>query len=107
MARWARKLATLIVAGVVLGWAYGAAVPRVYGPDETPGFWLGVAHGALMPAALPSLLMGRDVPIFAGRNTGRGYKIGYIAGINLCGLFFFGIAFRPPAKRAEVATPGG
>ncbi len=47
-----------------------------------------------MPVALPTLLMGRDVAIFAPNNDGRGYKIGYILGINLCGLVFFGTAMR-------------
>ena len=35
-----------------------------------------------MPMALPSLVMGMDVDIFAGNNSGRPYKIGYICGIN-------------------------
>jgi hypothetical protein len=48
---------------------------------------------------LPALLMGNDVPIYAVPNQGRHYKIGYIAGINLCGLTFFGAAFWQPRKR--------
>jgi hypothetical protein len=56
-----------------------------------------------MPVALPSLLLGRDVPIYAPINTGRTYKLGYIAGINLCGLVFFGAAFRQPRKQAPVS----
>jgi hypothetical protein len=52
-----------------------------------------------MPAALPSLLAGEDAPIFAANNTGRNYKLGYIAGISLCGLIFFGMAFRPGTKK--------
>jgi hypothetical protein len=52
-----------------------------------------MAHGACMPMALPALLMGRDVSIYSELNTGRGYKLGYIAGINLCGLVFFGGTF--------------
>jgi hypothetical protein len=43
--------------------------------------------------------MGKDVPIFAQNNNGRIYKVGYIAGINLCGLLFFGLAFSRPRKR--------
>lgn len=81
--------------GLLLGWIYAWAAPRLYRPEHTAGFWLGTAHGVLMPVALPSLLMGQDVPIYAPANTGRGYKLGYIAGINLCGLVFFGLAFRP------------
>jgi len=49
-----------------------------------------------MPAALPALVLGKDLPIYAANTTGRTYKIGYIVGLNLCGALFFGIAFRRP-----------
>ena len=88
----------LLVAGVLFGLAYGWAALRLYRPEVRAGFWLGSAHGALMPIALPSLLVGKDVPIFTANNTGRAYKLGYIAGINLCGLVFFGLAFRGPCR---------
>jgi hypothetical protein len=101
---WVRKLAAkiaaLVLAGLVFGYAYDWAAPRFYGPEQATSFRLGVLHGALMPVALPSLLMGNDVPIYATSATGRIYKLGYIAGINLCGLLFFGLAFRQP-KRAQ------
>jgi len=87
-------LATLVVLGVLFGWLSAWAAPRYYGADRVPDFRLGVLHGALMPVALPSLLMGHDVPIFTPTLPGRLYKLGYIAGINLCGLIFFGPAFR-------------
>jgi hypothetical protein len=93
------KVVVLVVLGLLLGAAYDWAAPRMYGPDRIPGFRLGVLHGALMPVALPALLMGRDVPIYAPTSTGRIYKIGYIAGINLCGMTFFGAAFRRPRNR--------
>jgi hypothetical protein len=92
------KVATLVVLGLLFGYAYDWAAPRFYGPERVPGFGMGMLHGALMPIALPSLLMGKDVPIYAASNTGRIYKIGYIAGINLCGLTFFGVAFWQPRK---------
>lgn len=57
---------------------------------EPAGFAMGVLHGICMPAALPHLLLGRDVPIFAEHNTGRTYKLGITVGINVIGLFFFG-----------------
>jgi hypothetical protein len=63
----------------------------------------------LMPVALPSLLLGKDVPIYAERNQGRIYKLGYIAGINACGFVFFGLAFwrpsRPSARAAGSPQP--
>lgn len=100
---WVRSGLRLLVIGLALGWIYGWAGPHLYPPDHVSGFGRGMAHGACMPMALPALLMGRDVPIFSPANTGRGYKLGYIAGINLCGLAFFGGAFWKPAPRP--ATP--
>ena len=52
-----------------------------------------------MPLALPSLLLGKNVDIFESNNTGRPYKIGYICGINVCGLTFFGPLFWRPKNR--------
>ena len=40
-----------------------------------------------MPAALPGLVGGNDLPIYAPNNLGRPYKIGYIVGLNTCGTF--------------------
>jgi hypothetical protein len=92
------KAARLLVVGLIFGWAYQWAAPLVYRPESQPGFWLGSAHGALMPIALPSLLLGQDVPIYAEKNQGRIYKLGYIAGINVCGFIFFGLAFWQPRR---------
>ena len=88
----------LVAVGLVFGFAYGWAAPLVYRPGANPGFWLGSAHGALMPIALPSLLLGKDVPIYAEKNQGRIYKLGYIAGINVCGFLFFGLSFWQPSR---------
>lgn len=96
--RWLIKAATLVVTGLVFGLGYNWAAPRVYRSETKAGFWLGTLHGALMPIALPSLLMGQDVPIYATSNTGRRYKLGYIAGINFCGFVFFGLAFWKPKE---------
>jgi hypothetical protein len=92
------KIASLILLGVLLGLGQDWMASRYYGPDRVAGFHLGVIHGAVMPAALPALLMGKDVPIYAPANEGRAYKIGYILGINLCGTLFFGFAFWRPRK---------
>ena len=95
---WPKKLAAFLIASVLLGWFYGWSSPRAFPKDKTFGFGYGVLHGALMPLALPSLLLGRDVEIFAADNSGRRYKIGYICGINLCGLAFFGSLFWRPRR---------
>jgi hypothetical protein len=113
-AGWLKRLAvkgtTLVLLGLALGFGYDWAAPRLYGPERVAGFRLGMVHGALMPVALPSLLLGKDVPIYAEKNRGQSYKLGYIAGINVCGFVFFGLAFwrpaRPPAKTGGNPAPG-
>jgi hypothetical protein len=67
-----------------------------YKADHPAGFLMGILHGALMPAALPGLLLGHDIPIYAVNNVGRAYNIGYILGINACGTVFFGVSFWRP-----------
>ena len=110
LAAWAKrsalKAAMLVLLGLVLALGYDWAVPRLYGPGRAAGFRLGVLHGALMPVALPSLLLGKDVPIFAEENQGRLYKLGYIAGIDACGFVFFGLAFWRPGRASPKAPPG-
>ncbi len=93
---WIKKIVVFLAVAFLLGWFYGWASPRVYPRDERLGFGYGMLHGGLMPMALPSLVMGQDVEIFAANNTGRPYKLGYIVGINVCGLIFFGSAFWRP-----------
>jgi hypothetical protein len=89
----------LFAVGLVFGWAYVWVAPRVYRPEPIPGFWIGAVHGAIMPIAFPSLLLGHDVRIYAAQNAGRTYKLGYITGINACGFVFFGLSFWQPAPR--------
>lgn len=72
------------------------AAPRFYRADRIAGFGTGVLEGALMPAALPGLITGHDLPIYAPSNSGRLYNIGYILGINVSGTLFFGVAFWRP-----------
>jgi hypothetical protein len=96
-----RKALTLAALGVIFGMLYDWAGPWAYPKNQQVGFRYGVLHGAMMPISLPTLLLGKDVTIYANNNDGRSYKIGYICGINLCGLIFFGAAFwRPKPKSA-------
>jgi hypothetical protein len=60
---------------------------------EPAGFARGVMHGALMPCAMPALLAGRDLAIYAVDNSGIPYKLGYTAGVNGCGAVFFGFLY--------------
>jgi len=97
-----RKAASVAIVTVVFGWFYGWAGPKAFPKDSIPGFKFGALHGALMPLALPALITGHDVPIYAVVNTGRNYKLGYICGINICGLIFFGSAFwRPTSTKSD------
>ncbi|HYE31215.1 MAG TPA: hypothetical protein VEH27_07300 [Methylomirabilota bacterium] len=57
------------------------------------GFGTGMLHGALMPGAMPGLMFGRDIPIYAEKNNGIPYKLGYTVGVNACGALFFGWTF--------------
>jgi hypothetical protein len=100
-----KKAAILLVVGVAFGWFYGWAAPWAFPAEPRAGFGRGVLHGALMPIALPSLLLGHDVEIYDANNSGRTYKLGYIVGINLCGLVFFGSAFWRPQRSAK--APAG
>jgi hypothetical protein len=93
------KLIALTAISLALISAQGWAAPRCYRADYVAGFYTGLLEGALMPAALPGLLGGHDVPIYAPNNDGRGYKIGFILGLNACGTFFFGVAFWQPRRR--------
>jgi hypothetical protein len=99
---WLRKIIIFIVVTALFGWFYGWASPRAFPKNKTFGFGYGMLHGALMPLALPSLLLGQDVEIFAADNSGRLYKIGYICGINACGVAFFGPLFWRPRRGAAV-----
>jgi len=93
------KIAALVSLGLIFGFVHDWASTRLYGRERVAGFHMGLLHGALMPAALPSLLMGKDLPIYAPNNEGRHYNIGFIFGINSCGTLFFGVGFWPMRKR--------
>jgi len=88
-----RKIVTLAAVTVIFGWLYSWASPWAFTPDRTADFKYGLLHGAMMPLSLPSLVIGRDVPIYDPNNSGRIYKIGYICGVNICGLVFIGPLF--------------
>lgn len=96
-----------IVVTALFGWFFGWASPWAFPKNQTFGFGYGMLHGALMPLALPSLVIGQDVEIFAADNSGRLYKIGYICGINLCGIAFFGPLFWRPAKKVKTTDKHG
>ncbi|MCU0772033.1 MAG: hypothetical protein MUE94_09750 [Verrucomicrobia bacterium] len=94
--RWLRIVVRLVVAiliTVMFGRVLHLSVQVSQREGRVPGFALGMAHGALMPCGFPMLLVGQDLPIYAERNTGRTYKLGYTLGVNLCGAVFFGSVY--------------
>lgn len=92
--RFLFKLGTVVALALVIGSVLERLVKTADAGASAPaGFGRGVAQGALMPLALPNLLVGRDVSIYALNNTGRTYKLGYTVGVNGCGAVFFGFFF--------------
>jgi len=97
-----RKAVTVAVVTIIFGWLYSWASPWAYASRSPAGFAYGLLHGAMMPLSLPSLVIGRDITIYDLDNCGRFYKIGYICGVNICGIVFIGpIFWRPRAGKAN------
>ncbi|MBU6410822.1 MAG: hypothetical protein KGR98_10595, partial [Verrucomicrobia bacterium] len=99
------KIVSLSALALALGLAQNWATARHYKPDRVAGFYTGILQGMLMPAALPGLLLGKDLTIYATHNSGRAYNIGYILGVNACGTLFFGLAFWQPRPRRRDDGP--
>jgi hypothetical protein len=88
----ARLMIILVVAAIMIG-VINRSSRRLDLNSEPAGFGRGLLHGALMPMALPNLVIGQNVTIYAPNNTGRRYKLGYTVGVNGCGAVFFGMFF--------------
>jgi len=84
---------TVAVVAITLGWVVQRSSTSLDQGTAPAGFACGMLHGALMPMAMPNLLIGHNVSIYAPNNGGRLYKLGYTAGVNACGLLFFGFFF--------------
>ncbi len=87
------RLLTVAVVAISLGWVVQRSSALLDRNASPAGFARGLLHGAIMPMAMPNLLIGQEVTIYAPNNTGRFYKLGYTAGVNGCGLIFFGYFF--------------
>ncbi len=92
--RFALRLVVVAAGLWFSGWSLDRLASSAAESGQLPGFTGGMVHGALMPMALPRLLLGFDVEIYAARNAGRSYKIGYTCGVNACGAVFFGLVYR-------------
>ena len=95
--RWwllvACRVAILVLLAAAIGSALNHLSVSMQRNARPAGFSRGMVQGALMPMSLPNLLVGRDVTIYSENNTGVSYKLGYTAGVNVCGALFFGMAF--------------
>jgi hypothetical protein len=91
--RITRRILSFLIFATLVGCIVNVAIRASNQAQGPAGFGRGVLHGALMPAALPNLVVGNDVSIYALVNTGRTYKLGYTVGVNACGAIFFGIFF--------------
>lgn len=87
------RVAVFICIAFSIGWTLNRISGSLEKNGQPAGFNRGVIQGALMPMAMPNLLFGRDVTIYATYNTGRNYKLGYTIGVNVCGAVFFGYFF--------------
>jgi hypothetical protein len=87
------RLAVLVVLAATVGGVLNHLSASLDRSAQPAGFQRGVLQGALMPMALPNILVGRDVAIYSPNNTGIGYKLGYTVGVNVCGAIFFGLLF--------------
>jgi hypothetical protein len=88
-----QRIITWFVLAFTIGWFLNRLGAHFAKDPRPAGFTRGSIQGALMPMALPNLLFGTDVTIYAPNNTGRTYKLGYTVGVNGCGALFFGVFF--------------
>lgn len=84
------RIVILLIITFGFGWVLNKSVVASNQSSMPAGFGRGMMHGALMPGAMPTLFLGKDVVIYAENNTGRTYKLGYTFGVNACGAAFFG-----------------
>ena len=94
--RWRRVLSRLLfylLLAAAIGWTLNRIGLSMQRNPRAAGFSRGIIQGALMPMAMPNLLVGSDVAIYSQNNTGVSYKLGYTLGVNACGALFFGFFF--------------
>jgi hypothetical protein len=89
-ARLTVRIVVIVVITYGFGWVLNKSATSSDARPRAAGFATGMLHGALMPGAMPSLLLGKDVVIYSNNNNGRFYKLGYTCGVNAMGAFFFG-----------------
>ena len=93
--RWSlvTRLACVILLAFSIGWTLNRLAQKLDQTQRPAGFFRGLIQGALMPAAMPNLIIGHDVVIYAKNNNGVFYNLGYTMGVNACGAIFFGMFY--------------
>jgi len=87
------RLLVFVLLAMAIGWTLNQIGKSLERSPRPAGFSRGIVQGALMPMALPNLLVGKDVTIYSANNTGLTYKLGYTVGVNAAGALFFGLFF--------------
>src|SRR3954467_15023725 len=87
------RLGVVFLIAIVVGWLLNHTQAALERSQKRAGFGRGLIQGALMPMSMPNLFVGHDITIYSQNNTGVSYKIGYTAGVNICGAIFFGVTF--------------
>jgi len=87
------KIVSVLLVAATIGFILNHLAASLERSGRPAGFSRGLVQGALMPMAMPNLLVGRDITIYAAQNSGRPYKLGYTLGVNVCGAIFFGLFF--------------
>ena len=93
VARIAIRVAVIVLIAFVTGLTLNRIEAAMERNNQPAGFGRGIIQGALMPMSMPNLFVGHDITIYSVNNTGIGYKLGYTAGVNVCGALFFGLVF--------------
>lgn len=101
-----RRVLSFVVFAAILAFVTNILISFSNKEPGPAGFKRGVVHGILMPGAMPNLLIGNDVTIYAPVNTGRTYKLGYTVGVNACGAVFFGFSFWRINRWRKRVKPG-
>jgi hypothetical protein len=87
------RVASIVLLAFTIGWTLNRLAIRLERSHRPAGFARGLLQGAMMPAAMPNLLIGHDVAIYSANNNGVFYKLGYTMGVNGCGAVFFGFFY--------------
>lgn len=87
------RLAAIFLIALIVGWLLNRTEAAFERSARPAGFGRGLVQGALMPMSMPNLFVGHDITIYSQNNTGVSYKLGYTAGVNICGALFFGLTF--------------